>query len=192
MDTEEQEYDIEGYSKTLEKLVALSEKEYYVHIVDINRHQVVTARTLLWLVVVILGFNVALFDWISKIIGNDTQHISLFFACSFFTGLAAILGVAAFILSLLAIPAFGGYKPLYEKSWADYSNSAHESFEKCESEVYLNTLNNILTNFDKACAIGNETNAKRGTKLRFSTYFSILSGAITIITLMIFSFNFYM
>ncbi|WJT08431.1 hypothetical protein [Vibrio harveyi] len=187
----EPEYDLDGYCKTLEKLVALSEKEYYVHVVDINRHQIVTARTLLWLVVVILGFDVALIDWIHNAISDDVRNISLYYACSFFLVVSAFLGIVAFTLSLLAIPAFGGYKPLYEKSWADYSNSAHALFDKCGQNVYLNTLNNILTNIDEACAVGNQTNADRGIKLRFSTYFSILSGAITIVTLIIFSFNFY-
>lgn len=37
-------YDLEGYNKSLDKLVTMAEKEYYTNLVDINRHQVSVAQ----------------------------------------------------------------------------------------------------------------------------------------------------
>jgi hypothetical protein len=181
-----------GYTSALEKLVALSEKEYYTHLVDINRHQVVVARTLLWLIVVILGAEIAFIDWVYDKIGNQNDHFSLLISTYVIAAISILLGVLSFVFSSLSIPAFGGYKSLYKNSWADYSNSAHDLWSQDDTLVYAKTLNEILTTIDLACDTGNQTNFKRGVKLRIASWLSIWSAGIAILSFLIFSSIYYL
>lgn len=185
-------YDSDGYSKSLDKLVAMSEKEYYVHLVDINRHQVVVARTLLWLAVILIGFDIAIIEWAYSKTTKLPDLVPILTPCYFFVISSIVIGVIAFAFSAIAIPAFGGYKPLYQNSWADYSNSAYEKLLSGQDSIYMNTLNDLLTNLDTACAKGNTTNASRGLKLRISSILTILSATLTGLGFIIFSFNYYL
>jgi hypothetical protein len=185
-------YDSDGYSKSLDKLVAMSEKEYYVHLVDINRHQLVVARTLLWLAVILIGFDIAIIEWAYTKVSKLPALVPILTPCYFFFIFSIIFGVIAFAFSAIAIPAFGGYKPLYNNSWADYSNSAHEKLLSGQDSIYMKTLNDLLTNLDAACSKGNTTNALRGLKLRVSSILTILSATSAGIGFIIFSFNYYL
>jgi hypothetical protein len=185
-------YDSDGYLKSLDKLVAMSEKEYYVHLVDINRHQVVVAKTLLWLAVILIGFDIAIIEWAYTKASKLPNLVPILTSCYFFVITSIILGVLAFTFSAIAIPAFGGYKPLYENSWADYSNSAYEKLLSGHDSIYMNTLNDLLTNLDTACSKGNITNASRGLKLRISSILTMLSATFTGVGFIIFSFNYYL
>lgn len=185
-------YDSEGYSNSLEKLVTMSEKEYYVHLVDINRHQVVVARTLLWMSVILIGFDITVVEWAYSKTVKLPDLIPILTPFYFFVISSIVLSVAAFAFSAIAIPAFGGYEPLYENSWADYSNSAHEKLLKGDDSIYMNTLNELLTNLDAACDKGNTTNGARGLKLRVSSILTILSASLMGIGFIIFSFNYYL
>ena len=188
----EVEYDPDGYSKALDKLVSMSEKEYYVHLVDINRHQVIVARSLLWLLIVVLGFDIGFIEWSYEKVAEDENYLSTLTASYVFTGLSILSCVVGFIYSALAIPAFGGYAPLYEKSWGEYSNSAFEDLNKGSDSVYSNTLTDLLEKLDKACAVGSKTNQERGFKLRVSSIAIIVSLVFSAIAFLIFSFNFYL
>lgn len=185
-------YDTKGYSESLEKLVAMSEKEYYVHLVDINRHQVVVAKILLWLAVVLLGFDIALIDWSYNKVFESFDLIKIITPCYIFLTLSITTSVIAFSFAGLAIPAFGGYDLLYKNSWADYSNEAYDNFINKEDLVYVNTLNNLLSNLDLACSKGNLTNASRGAKLRTSSIFIIISAILSGCGFIAFSFNYYL
>ena len=46
-ESQESEFDYEGYEKALERSLALAEKDYWTQYVDINRHQVNVSKTYL-------------------------------------------------------------------------------------------------------------------------------------------------
>lgn len=188
----ETQFDNEGYSRSLDKLVSMSEKEYYVHLVDINRHQVIVAKTLIWLSIVIIGSDVAVMEWAYSKSVNLPNLLPILTPCYIFIVLSILTGVVSFGFAVFAIPAFGGYKPLYDKSWAEYAAHAYEHFDKGSDSVYEITLNKLLTNLDLACSIGNETNASRGLKLRAASIGSIVSAFFAAIGFIIFSFNYYL
>jgi hypothetical protein len=186
------DYDGDGYEKSLEKLVTMSEKEYYVHLVDINRHQVIVAKTLLWLTVVIIGFNVTFMEWSYTKSLSLPDLIPVLTPSYFFIIISIISCVIGFACSAMAIPAFGGYKPLYDESWAEHSGEAYKNMDEGNDSVYSNTLNKLLTTLDQACALGNETNGARGVKLRISSILTIVSAASTVIGFIVFSFKYYL
>lgn len=186
------DYDAEGYSNTLDKLVTMSEKEYYTHLVDINRHQVIVAKTLLWLSIVIIGFDIGFVEWSYSKVLEDKERIPMLTPSFIFVGFSMLCGVIGFAFASLAIPAFGGYEPLYKKSWGEYSNNAFNDFEKGSDSVYSNALTDILSQLDLACSVGSNTNSKRGDKLRKSSYLSIASVILTAIAFIIFVFKFYL
>lgn len=185
-------YDYEGYQKSLERLLSMSEKDYYTHLVDINRHQVVVARILLWLSIVIVGFDIALIEWTYGKTEPLPNFIPLLTGCYFVFVISIASGLVAFALSAYAIPAFGGYHPLYEKSWAEYAQRAYENLSCCHDSVYEETLTELLESADKGCVSGNETNGRRGLLLRLSSIATMVSSALLGVGFMIFSFNYYL
>lgn len=188
----ESDFDNVGYTKSLEKLVTMSEKEYYVQFVDINRHQIVVARTILWLLVIIIGFDIALMEWIyNKLSALDDKVVTLtpIYFCLI---LSIISSVSAFYFSVMSIPAFGGYLSLYRNSWAEYSNSSFKHFEEQGANVEAYTLNRLLERLDKACKKGHSTNRDRAIKLRTSSILLIASIILVAIGFITFSFKYYL
>lgn len=185
-------YDNEGYQKSLERLVLMSEKEYYTHLIDINRHQVAVAKILLWLAVVLIGFDVALIEWTYQKVEVLPNIISLLTGCYIAFVLSIVSGVVAFSLSAYAIPAFGGYQPLYAKSWAEYAQQAHKNLAECNDSVYETTLTELLARADEACIVGNETNGKRGLMLRYASIATMISSGFLGLGFIVFSFNYYL
>lgn len=185
-------YDLEGYNKSLDKLVTMAEKEYYANLVDINRHQVSVARTLLWLAVVILGFDVSFIEWSFEKTKTIHEAIPFLTGCYIFVCLSVFCSIISFSFAVFAIPAFGGYAPLYKKSWSEYAQPAYEKLQAAEDSIFANTLNEILTNLDAACIKGSETNASRGFKLRISSIFSVIAIVLVFIGLLVFSINYYL
>ncbi|GIC75345.1 hypothetical protein [Moritella sp. F3] len=188
----ETKYDSKGYSKTLDKLVTLAEKEYYVQMVDINRHQVVVSRAILWLLVVLIGFDFAFVEWMHSKLSTNTELFSVMVSCLVIISLAIVSGVAAFGFAILSIPAIGGYSKLYENSWAEYANNAYTRWESEDQFVYETEMNTLLGKLDSACSIGSTTNHNRGIKLRIASVLSIISAVFTCITFIVFSFNYYL
>jgi len=189
-DTED--YDNEGYQKSLERLVLMSEKEYYTHLIDINRHQVAVARILLWLSVVLVGFDVALIEWTYRTVESSPDVIPLLTSCYIAFVVSIVSGVLAFSLSAYAIPAFGGYQPLYEKSWAEYAQRAYKNLADCHDSIYEATLTELLTRADEACIVGNETNGKRGLMLRYASIAMLTSSVLLALGFIVFSYNYYL
>ena len=186
------ELDFDGYQKVLERLVLMSEKEYYTQIVDMNRHQVSVARILAWLAVVLAGFNVALFDWVySKSVVFDNQMLILV-ACFLPLSLAIVASALAFISAILAIPAIGDYDILYSESWAEHLITAHNSFKKESTTVYEIVLTDLIARLDSACSRGAMTNGKRGAYLRASSYATITSSVLIALGFLVFAFNYYL
>jgi len=188
---DEVQYDSDGYAKTLEKVLTLAEKEYYVQLVDINRHQVVVSRTILWLLVVLIGFDFALIDWFHSSLSGENAKVSALAACWFFAIAAVVAGAIAFTFAALAIPSIGNYSKLYTNSWADYTESAYKNWEDGNSFVYETELSNILSKVDIACNQGSTTNHGRGVKLRIASIMAIVSAALTCVSFVVFSLNFY-
>jgi len=188
----EVDYDSEGYEKALDKLVIMSEKEYYTHLVDINRHQVIVAKTLLWLLIVIIGADVAFVEWSYGKVEITENRIPMLTPSFIFIGLSLLSAVAGFAYSSLAIPAFGGYEPLYKSSWGEYSNNAFQDLHKGSHSVYANTLTDILNQLDQACSVGNATNASRGERLRKSSYLSVAAIVLSAIAFIIFLSKLYL
>ncbi|HDM8069717.1 MULTISPECIES: hypothetical protein [Vibrio harveyi group] len=185
-------YDSEGYSKTLEKLVTLAEKEYYVQMVDINRHQVVVSRAILWLLVVLIGFDFAFVEWMHSKLSTSVDLFSVMVACLVIISFAITSGVIAFGFAILSIPAIGGYSKLYENSWADYANNAYERWGSEEPFVYETEMSTLLGKIDSACSFGSKTNQNRGVKLRIASILAIISAVFTCITFIVFSFGYYL
>lgn len=185
-------YDSEGYSKTLEKLVTLAEKEYYVQMVDINRHQVVVSRAILWLLVVLIGFDFAFVEWMHSKLSTSVELFSVMVACLVIISFAITFGVVAFGFAIFSIPAIGGYSKLYENSWADYANNAYDRWESEEPFVYETEMTTLLGKIDSACSVVSKTNQNRGVKLRIASILAIISAVFTCITFIVFSFGYYL
>lgn len=185
-------YDLEGYNKSLDKLVTMAEKEYYANLVDINRHQVSVARTLLWLAVVILGFDISFIEGSFEKAKNLHEVVPFLTGCYVFVCLSALCSLISFGFAVCAIPAFGDYAPLYKKSWSEYAQPGFEKLNAGEDSIFATTLNEILKNVDAACIKGSETNASRGLKLRISSIFSVIAIVLVFIGLIVFSIKYYL
>lgn len=185
-------FDMEGYQKTLERLVVMSEKEYYTQIVDINRHQVSVARILAWLAVVLIGFDIALFDWSYARVGQQPEFMPTLTWCYLMFTLAFLSAGFAFVAAIMAIPALGDYAILYDKSWSEYAEKAYDSVQTQSRVVYETTLNDLLGKLDSACFQGATTNGKRGRYLRLSSCAVMITLVFIIIGFLTFSFNYYL
>jgi hypothetical protein len=183
---------MEGYQKTLERLVVMSEKEYYTQIVDINRHQVSVARILAWLAVVLTGFNAALFDWIYIKYVDFDNSVLVLTVCFLPLSFAMVTGALAFISAILAIPAIGGYDILYSQSWAEHLNKAYGLLHEKSTAVYETALTDLISRLDIACSNGAITNGKRGAYLRTSSYATIATSLFIALGFLAFSFNYYL
>ncbi|MCL1044910.1 hypothetical protein L2737_06155 [Shewanella electrodiphila] len=184
--------DTEGYTKSLDKLVSMSEKEYYVQLVDINRHQIIVARAILWLLVVVIGFDIASFEWFFNKVPQSTDKLVFLAPVYFFTGLSLILAVIAFYFAVMSIPAIGGYKTLHKNGWAEYSNYAYDQFDQDVENIEALTLNKILSRLDTACTHGSKTNSDRAIKLRTSSYLIISAVVTATAGFLIFLFKLYL
>jgi hypothetical protein len=189
---EQQAFDSEGYTKVLETLVDRSEKEYYVHLVDINRHQVVVARGLLWLLVVIAGFCIAYIEWSVGKLGDAGAQMLVLVCTTVPAVMALVLSIVAFGFSIFAIPAFGNYQKPYKNSWAEYLNDAYSRWDAGEELVYQKSLNQLLARFDYICSECNKTNGRRGTKLRVASVITIWSTSLIGLSIVVFCFNYYL
>lgn len=186
------DYDNNGYSKSLEKIVEMAEKEYYVHLVDINRHQVIVARTLLWMSVVLIGLGFSVTGHIYKELNGEAQYFPTMVASLLLIFVSIFLSALGFTFSALAIPAFGGYKTIYEKSWAEFTEQARSQWSDKADFVNESTLSNLLEKIDSACNAGSVTNQKRGIKLRTSSLLIMASAILVTLGFLMFSFNFYL
>jgi len=160
--------------------------------VDINRHQVVVSKTIMWILVVLISFDIAMLEWIYSKSTIDKIHLSTLVTCFILSSISILTGVVAFSLAIYSVPAIGGYSKLYDNSWAEYATQAYEKWDKLEPFVYENGMTTLLSKLDLACSVGNQTNHKRGLKLRCASILAIVSASLICITFLIFSFNYYL
>jgi hypothetical protein len=185
----EQNYEYEGYEKALERILAISEKDYWTQYVDINRHQVNVAKTYLWVSAALLGAYSAI---ISKY-GNYLIDTPCAILLAAFGGISAIL---AFGICLYAIPARTGYRAIPEKSWGEFTAASSEFLKKKEKNIYIKLLTDLNNKIDKANHHNLSTNRKRALLLRKTSWvliasfvFALLAGTTSSLSVLINSEN---
>lgn len=164
----ETKYDYGSYEKTLERILSLSETDYWTQYVDINRHQVNVAKTYLWVSVALLGGYFSVINRYSEYISNDTFSMV-------FTFIGVFSAIFAFGLCLYALPARQGYKAIPNESWGDFSLLAHNLLQNKESNIYITVLTDLVDKVDIATYHNLSTNRKRALLLRKTSWVLIAS-----------------
>jgi hypothetical protein len=178
----ETEYNYDDYVKSLEKILAMLEKDYWVQYIDVNRHQVNVAKTYLWVAAALIGAYTALYS----------QYEIIFLSSGFCTfsiyAISILLAVIAFGTCLWAIPARKGYKPIPEISWGEFSKMAYNQL--CEKEnSYISVLTNLVDRVDSSNFYNIRTNIKRATLLRITSWILIASFSMFFLSGVTFSFS---
>ncbi|MCE9684006.1 hypothetical protein [Halomonas alkalisoli] len=171
----ENDFDYEGYEKSLERSLALTEKDYWSQYIDVNRHQVNVAKTYLWVAAALLGaYTTIVARYSYFFIGN--VYVSIF-------GVVTILAaVFAFGICLYAIPARKGYKAIPDISWGEFPAYAHQSLSKKNRHVYIDLLTDINNKIDKANYHNVATNQKRANLLRKTSWVLVVSFSFALLT----------
>jgi len=180
------DFDYNGYERSLEKILSLTEKDYWAQYVDVNRHQVNVAKTYLWVSAALLGAYTAFF----------TQYKTLLFNNSFCTIILATLSflsaVIAFGVCLYAIPARKGYMAIAQPSWGEFSKNAHDLLSEKKKHVYLSLLTSLIDRIDLSNHHNVQTNNSRARLLRTTSWilvFSFLTATICSISLSLSNIN---
>lgn len=171
------DYSYSEYEKSLEKILSMTEKDYWVQYIDVNRHQVNVAKTYLWVSAALLGAYVTFYEHYKSSILSGTICPILLLTISF------VAAVLAFGLCLYAIPARKGYKSIADPSWGEFSQQAHILLSKKEQNLYISMLSTLVDRVDLSTYHNVGTNQKRAKLLRatswvliFSFCFALLSG----------------
>ncbi len=171
----EDNYDYEGYEKSLERSLSLAEKDYWSQYLDVNRHQVNVAKTYLWVAVALLGSYAA-------VIGKYTQYF-VSNNCVAVVGLLSIVSaVIAFGICLYAIPARKGYVAIPVVSWGEFPTLANQSLANKDKRVYITLLTDLNNKVDKANHHNVSTNQKRAALLRLTSWVLIFSFSLAVLT----------
>lgn len=170
------EPDYAGYVKSLEAIRDGLIKDYWVGLVDINRHQVNVARTYLWVAVALIGAYVAAIDRYHSLI---LSQVCVLVVCSFSFSMAAV----AFGVCLLAIPVRKGYRAIPSQGWGEFSGEAYNLLQGGSPNVQATFLANHIAKIDHAYAHNFRTNKSRAFLLRATSwllvssfFFAVLSG----------------
>jgi len=155
-----------SYEKSLEKILDLSQKEYWTHYIDINRHQVIVGRNNLWVAVALIGALLALYKSQHEQVNAWSVLGILFLAAFFFV-------VVAFGICLYAMPARKGYSSVYRTSWADFSLLAYDQLERNEPNAYASFLSDLIEKIEAANENNIETNTARGKLFRITSWLLI-------------------
>lgn len=169
------DYDYEGYEKSLEKILSLSEKDYWTQYVDINRHQVNVSKTYLWVSVALIGAYVAIYDRYSELVFGSSCSTTLAFVC-------IISAISAFGLCLYAIPAREGYKSIPKQSWGEFSKLANDLLVDKKEYIYAKVLTDMVDKVDLVTVHNVSTNQKRARLLRTTSWVLLFSLAFALLT----------
>jgi len=178
-------YNYDSYEKSLERLLAISEKDYWTQYVDINRHQVNVAKTYLWVSAALLGaYFTILVKYNSFVIASQCSVL--------FSVLGVFSAVLAFGICLYAIPARKGYKAIPHQSWGEFSLLSNQLLKNKEKNIYIKVLTDLLDKVDTANHHNLLTNKKRALLLRKTSWvliasfvFALLSGVTSTISVVI-------
>jgi len=172
---------LEAYQYSLEKVFSLAEKDYWVQIVDINRHQVIVGRNYLWVSVALLGTYIAGLREIKSYFDVIVSHhcILLFIVSSI------VLAISAFGCCLYAMPAKGGYQKLHTEGWGELSKIAHEMCFNSDEYQKTNFMADLISKLDHAASYNLVTNIKRGKMLRAVFWMLFSSFALALIAFLL-------
>jgi hypothetical protein len=171
----ENEFDYEGYEKSLERSLALAEKDYWSQYLDVNRHQVNVAKTYLWVAVAMLGAYGA-------ILNKFPQYLLQNFCVTSFALISVLLVILAFGICLYAIPARQGYKGIPEISWGEFPAHANQLLTKKDKRIYISVLTDLNNKVDKSNWHNIATNQKRASLLRKTSWILIASFLFAVLT----------
>lgn len=163
------DFDYTGYENSLEKILSMTEKDYWVQYVDVNRHQVNVAKTYLWVSAALLGAYVAFYEqYKDTILSSSVCPIVLM-------TLSLISAVFAFGLCLYAIPARKGYKSIADPSWGEFSQKSYTLLSQKEQNLYVTMLTTLVDRVDSNTYHNVATNQKRAKLLRATSWILIFS-----------------
>jgi len=175
--------DYEGYVKSLERILEGVSKDYWSSFIDINRHAHNVGRVYLWVSGALFGvYLTALDKFFAEIIASSIVFFVL-------VPLSFLLVILAFGISLYAMPAKKGYKPIPQKGWGEFSHEAYRLLKKGSPQVYASFLTHFISRIDHAFAYNVKTNKKRASLLRKASGCLLASFLFAIASLMIWSFQ---
>lgn len=175
MGENKKEFDYEGYSKSLEKVLDGVTKDYWASYIEINRHQVSVGRTYLWVSAALIGVYAAAFEYFDiQIVGN--------WVLATLGMLTLALAFLAFGLCLYAIPARKGYKTIPLKGWGEFSHEAYRLLKDKSEALYPTFLGHLISKVDTAFEFNFRTNQKRAWLLRITSWLLIASFCVAGIT----------
>ena len=169
------EYDYAGYEKSLERVLSLSEKDYWTQYVDINNHQVNVSKTYLWVSAALVGAYVTVFDRYGALVFGGSFTIT-------FALLSILSSAVAFGLCLYAIPARDGYRSIPSQSWGEFSLLANNLLHQKEKNIYISVLTNLVDKVDSTTFHNVSTNQKRAKLLRATSWVLLSSLVFAVLT----------
>lgn len=179
-------FDYEGYEKSLEKILEQASKDYWNQHIDINRHQINVARTYMWVSAALVGFY---FTAISQIIKLDVS--SNLYPCFWLLAGGAVLSTAvAFGICLYALPGRKGYLKVND-SWSKFSLDAYGLLESESTAIYRSILTDMIEKFDLASEHGRRTNSTRAKLLRKTSMALITAFILGLITALYIGITFF-
>jgi len=172
----ENDFDYDNYVKSLEKILSMTEKDYWSQYIDVNRHQVNVAKTYLWVAAALLGAYAALYSqYKNAIVTLGLCTLSLIV-------ISILSAVIAFGLCLCAIPARKGYKSIAEISWGEFAEQAYSLLSEKRKNMYISILTKLIDNIDSSNYYNVRTNEKRATQLRITSWILIVSFCFSVIS----------
>lgn len=170
------EFDYDDYVKSLEKILSMTEKDYWTQYIDVNRHQVNVAKTYLWVAAALLGAYAASYSqYKNAILSSGFCTISM-------VVISVLSAVIAFGLCLYAIPARKGYKSIAEISWGEFSEQAYSLLSEKRENLYISVLSKLVDRVDSSTYYNVRTNEKRAKLLRITSWILIISFSFSLIS----------
>jgi len=169
------DFDYRGYSASLEKVLESVQKDYWIQYVDINRHQVLVARTYLWVSAALIGAYFGIYQNYKEHFLSANIWVLIFLVCAFG------FGIIAFGLCLYAIPARKGYRLVPSSGWGDFSIDANQLLKAKKPNLYATFLTSFIHKFDQAHYFCLKTNLKRARLLRLTSWLLILSFCLALL-----------
>jgi hypothetical protein len=172
----ENDFDYDDYVKGLEKILSMTEKDYWSQYIDVNRHQVNVAKTYLWVAAALLGAYAASYSqYKNAILTSGLCTISM-------VVISVLSAVTAFGLCLYAIPARKGYKSIAEISWGEFSEQAYVLLSEKRKNLYISVLTKLIDRVDSSTYYNVRTNEKRAKQLRITSWVLIISFSFSLIS----------
>lgn len=178
------EYDYDGYEKSLEKILEQVQKDFWTQYVDINRHQIIVGKNYLWISAALIGALSSIF-----IKFGNYSVLTTFSGVIFLIGF--LLAVIGFGMSLYSLPAKKGYQMPHDGNWSNLSIEAYNKMTENKKRIYTSFLSDLITNTDNANSKNEKTNGARGNLFRKVYWVLFISFTLTLISSMTYSYTKY-